>query len=139
MRDRIVCGIHNNAVRRKLLQEPKLSLSKYIDLCRDTETTTAQAKIMAGQNDNHDLMAHYVGKQSSPRKTTGDTRGFISDCKFCGRSHKRNKESCPAFGRYCSGCGKRNHFVEKCSLKKSPGMRDTFSKAKIHAMKEENT
>ncbi|XP_065061116.1 uncharacterized protein K02A2.6-like [Rhopilema esculentum] len=94
---------------------------------------------MAGQNDNHDLMAHNVGKQSSPRKTTGDTRGFISDCKFCGRSHKRNKESCPAFGRYCSGCGKRNHFVEKCSLKKPPGMRDTFSKAKIHAVKEENT
>ena len=137
--DRIVCGIHNNAVRLKLLQEPKLSLSKCIDLCRATETTTAQAKKMAGQDDNHDLMAHYVGKQSSPRKTTGDTSGFISDCKFCGRSHKRNKESCPAFGRYCSGCGKRNHFVEKCSLKKSPGMRDTFSKAKIHAVKEENT
>ena len=139
IRDRIVCGIHNNAVRRKLLQEPKLSLSKCIDLCRATETTTVQAKIMAGQYDNHDLMAHYVGKQSGPRKTTGDTRCFISDCKFCGRSHKRNKESCPAFGRYCSGCGKRNHFVEKCSLKKSPGMRDTFSKAKIHAVKEENT
>ena len=59
------------------------------------KTTTAQAKIMAGQNDNHDLMANYVGKQSSPRKTTGDTRGFISDCKFCERSHrnKRNVET----------------------------------------------
>ena len=69
----------------------------------------------------------------------GDTRGFISDCKFCGRSHKRNKESCPAYGKFFSGCGKRNHFVERCSMQKSPGKRDTFSKAKIHAVKEETT
>ena len=139
IRDRIVCGIHNNAVRRKLLQEPKLSLSRCIDLCRATETTTAQVKAIAGQADNQDLMANYVGKQNSPRRPTGDTRGFISECKFCGRSHKRNKESCPAYGKFCSGCGRRNHFVEKCSMQKSPGKRDTFSKGKIHAVKEETT
>ena len=111
IRDRIVCGIHNNAARRKLLQEPTLSLSRCIDLCRATETTAAQVKAMAGQADNHDLMADYVGKHSNPRRPTGDTRGFISDCRLCGRSHKRNKESCPAYGKFCSGCGKRNHFV----------------------------
>ena len=105
IRDRIVCGIHNNAVRRKLLQEPKLSLSRCIDLCRATETTTAQVKAMAGHSDDPDLMANYVGKQRNPRRPTGDTRGIISECKFCGRSHKRNKESCPAYGRFCSGCG----------------------------------
>ena len=93
---------------------------------------------MAGQADNHDLMANYVGKQSNPRRPTADTRGFISDCKFCGRSHKRNKESCPAYGKFCFGCGKRNHFVERC-MQKSPGKKDTFSKAKIHAVKEETT
>ena len=47
---------------------------------------------MAGQADNYDLMANYVGKQSNPRRPTGDTRRFISECKFCGRSRKRNKE-----------------------------------------------
>eukprot|EP00795_Rhopilema_esculentum_P017373 gene17373-biopygen6321 len=43
-----------------------------------TETNTAQARVMAGQDDNQELMANYVGKQSSPRKTIGDTRGLVS-------------------------------------------------------------
>ena len=50
-----------------------------------------------------------------------------------------NKESCPAYGKVCSGCGKRNHFVERRSMQKSPGKRDAFSKAKIHAVKGETT
>ena len=41
--------------------------------------------------------------------------------------------------RFFSGCGKRNHFVEKCSMQQSLGKRDTFSKAKIHAVQEETT
>ena len=94
---------------------------------------------MAGQADNHDLMANYVGKDSNPRRHTGDARGFISDCKFCGSNHKRNKESGLAYGKFCSGCGKRDHSVERCSKQKSPGKRDTFSKAKIHAVKKETT
>ena len=73
IRDRIVCGIHNIAVRRKLLQEPKPSPPRCIDLRRATETTTAQVKAMEGQADNHDLMANYVGKQINPRRPTGDT------------------------------------------------------------------
>ena len=55
IRDRIVCGIYNNTVRRKLLQDPHLSLSRCIDLCRATETTTAQVKAMSGQTENQDL------------------------------------------------------------------------------------
>ena len=139
IRDRIVCGIQNNAVRHKLLQEPNLSLSRCIDLCRATETTTAQVKAMAGQAESHDLMENYVGKHNSQRRPTEDRLGFISDCKFCGRSHKRNKNYCPAYGKFCSGCGKRNHFVEKCSMQQSPGKRAVFSKAKIHAVQEETT
>lgn len=73
MCDRMVCGIHNNAVRRKLLQEPKLSLSRYIELCRTTETTTAQVKAMAGHPDDSDLMANHIGKQRNPRRPTGNT------------------------------------------------------------------
>lgn len=57
-------------MRRKLLQELKLSLSSCIDLCKATETTTSQVKAMEG----HDVMANYVGKQSSPRRTTVDTQ-----------------------------------------------------------------
>eukprot|EP00794_Sanderia_malayensis_P007650 gene7650-8490_t len=61
---------------------------------RATETTTAQVKAMTGHAGDPDLIANYVSKQRSPRRPSGDTRGLISECKFCGRSHKRSKESC---------------------------------------------
>ena len=49
IRDRIVCGMQSNAVRRKLLQEPKLTLGRCLDVCRAAEATSAQIKAMAGQ------------------------------------------------------------------------------------------
>ena len=47
IRDRIVCGVRDNAVRRKLVQESALTLSKCVDICRAAEATTAQLKEMA--------------------------------------------------------------------------------------------
>ena len=47
-RDRIVCGICDTGTRKKLLQEPKLTLQKCIDVCRSTETTATQMKVMNG-------------------------------------------------------------------------------------------
>ena len=47
IRDRIVCGVRENAVRRKLLQESGLTLSKCVDICRAVEATSAQLKEMA--------------------------------------------------------------------------------------------
>ena len=47
IRDRIVCGVRENAFRRKLLQKTGLTLSKYVDICRVAEATSAQLKKMA--------------------------------------------------------------------------------------------
>ena len=38
----------------------------------------------------------------------------LPDCKCCGGSHALRKESCPAFGKTCSSCGKANHFAKVC-------------------------
>ena len=39
IRDRLVCGIRDNSLRKKLLQEPKLTLNKCLDSCRAAEAT----------------------------------------------------------------------------------------------------
>ena len=49
IRDCLVCGITENSVRRKLLQEPKLSLEKCLDICRSAEATSAHLKAISGQ------------------------------------------------------------------------------------------
>ena len=44
--DRIVCGICDTGTRKNLLQEPKLTLQKCIDVCRSAEATATQMKVM---------------------------------------------------------------------------------------------
>ena len=40
------------------------------------------------------------------------------ECKSCEYQHPENKESCPALGKECRKCGKRNHFASRCKSKK---------------------
>jgi len=50
IRDRLVCGITDNSIRRKLLQEPKFSLVKCLDICRSTEATTTHLEEIRRQS-----------------------------------------------------------------------------------------
>ena len=42
-----------------------------------------------------------------------NTRDFTKKCKFCDSSHPRGK--CPAYGKVCHVCNKKNHFKVCCS------------------------
>ena len=48
--DRIVCGVRNNGMRKKLLQVPELTLDKCLDICRSVEATSTQLEPMTGQS-----------------------------------------------------------------------------------------
>ena len=47
IRDRIVCGIHDDRTRSRLLKEADLTLARAIDICRADEITASQIKVMA--------------------------------------------------------------------------------------------
>ena len=47
IRDRLVCGVRDKGIRRKLLQECGLTLLKCVDICQANEATAAQLKDMA--------------------------------------------------------------------------------------------
>ena len=44
--NRLVCGTRDNSLRKKLLQEPKLTLDKCLDSCRAAEATKLQMQAM---------------------------------------------------------------------------------------------
>ena len=48
--DRLVCGIADNSVRRKLLQEPKLLLEKCLDICRQPKPPALILRPSAGSH-----------------------------------------------------------------------------------------
>ena len=55
IRDRIVLGVNNNAIRKKLLQVRGLTLNQCIDTCRSNEATTSQMKAISGSDAVHKL------------------------------------------------------------------------------------
>ena len=136
LRDRIVLGVKNNNLRKRLLQERKLDLKKCIDICRSSEAASSQLKnISDGTNDNtHDVNRVHDHAKKPQRKTKNDRHPRNDHlkkktCLFCGKSHPFKKEQCPAWGKRCQKCNGRNHFSSVC--KKSGKSRD------VHGVTEE--
>ena len=67
-------------------------------------------------------------------KSKSKSKGFKSqadftDCRFCGKSH--DKGQCPAYGKICNICGRKNHFESKCqSASRSKSDRSKDSKSR---------
>ena len=116
------------------MQEPKLTLNRCIDIARSAETTTAQLKVITGQIEDSNNDVHAVGKWKRSQNNFGTKRNNISDCKYCSGEHGWKKEYCPAFGKICEHCGKRNHFVAMCLRRKHAGKRDYTTKPHVNTV-----
>lgn len=116
IRDRIVYGLRENEIRKKLLQYPDLTLDKCLNICRSAEATTSQLKVM--NNELHYIKTTSQHQSTNPKSSMKNAKSeHIKNCKYCGQSHDLKREKCPAYGKICSNCGKSNHFAQKCSKK----------------------
>ena len=89
VRDRIILGIHCEDTRHRLLSTKGLTLEKMISICRSKETAR--------------LTIHNIQKQASDvhkiEKKAQHSVPTIA-CKYCGKTHQRKKEMCPAWGKH---------------------------------------
>ncbi|XP_061170876.1 uncharacterized protein LOC133180347 [Saccostrea echinata] len=123
IRDRVVCGIKSDSVKKRLLREENLTLQRAIDICRANEASESQIKNIADEK-----AINHVGAQGAHggfRRGRGNSRHNNNKltrdrdkskprqgkCKRCGTSHARG--NCPAYGEECRKCGKMNHFEKK--------------------------
>ena len=118
LRDRIVIGINSEEVREELLNvEGDLDLMKCISICQRAEATKSYLHQMAEPDSS--TTGASVDAVSKPRQQYDNKRNLnnsrkqdIENCKYCGRDHPRRK--CPAYGKACNKCGKKNHFSNVC-------------------------
>ncbi|XP_061188181.1 uncharacterized protein LOC133196273 [Saccostrea echinata] len=122
IRDRIVIGFRDNHTRKKLLQK-KLDLQRCIDICRSNEKSESQLKSIA---DVHHVKVKQKVKQDNrgknEKRRDNHTQSILTvqSCRYCGRTHPRSREKCPAFGQTCNLCGEQSHFERKCPNKEPP-------------------
>ena len=115
LRDRLVFGISDNKVRERLLRESVLTLKKTDEICRASESSSAQMKEV-GKTDT--VSAINTDKKGGHQRNAISKQGKA--CGNCGRNHEIG--NCAARGRPCNECGKLNHFASVCrSGKKRTG------------------
>ena len=105
-------------MRKKLLQETKLTLKKCLDISRAVKSTSEQLKTMAGQA-AAETNVHYVQKRGKPKQSPNQKvkRAQMLIANTVGKPTRKPKKKCPAFGKTCDKCSKPNHFATVCQSK----------------------
>ena len=107
---KVVCGIIDQKVCKRLLCEHDLTLIKAVDICRAAERTKVQVKELHKDQET-EVVSAVNRKNTSGGKAYKSYQKF-DECGQCGRKHATG--NCPAQGEKCFKCGKKNHFSAKC-------------------------
>ena len=134
--DRILLGILDDKTREELLSTHELTLVKAIEICRAREAATINMKALKNEEINK---VKGTQKQKKPMKPRDRTKGkqhqtetiraTTKKCYFCKQVHAMRKESCPAWGKVCTSCGEKNHFLasRKCKSRSVHVVRDDYA------------
>ncbi len=111
IRDRIIFGVADTELKQKLLRDSDdPSLRTVVELCRAFEAANAQMKAT-------EKVVHVIkkkekrGKKGKPSGDKSET-GKPFNCKRCGTKHQY--AACPAYGKECGKCHKKNHYSKIC-------------------------
>ncbi|KAL4708755.1 hypothetical protein ACJJTC_007136 [Scirpophaga incertulas] len=166
IKDRLVCGIYNSAIRERLLREDDLTLPKAMEIYQAAIVSKMYSENIRPENDVHSVQEEKNRDDSNDvcaiKKLTKVTPSFsraanqtpwamrgrneqdrrnvtwrgisqqytrsqlsnstqpmkgsysIKECKNCGTGHAYG--ACPAYGKTCLRCLRRNHFARVCRV-----------------------
>ncbi|XP_060771406.1 uncharacterized protein LOC132882151 [Neoarius graeffei] len=115
LRDRLVCGIADDHIQRKLLAEPELTFEKALKVAQAIETANKDVRDLQSQPKTLDstvsksatpLTVHNVGTRPKWRGKDAPLA-----CYRCGGEHLAR--DCRFLNERCHGCGKKGH-VKMC-------------------------
>ncbi|KAL9978544.1 hypothetical protein ACROYT_G016071 [Oculina patagonica] len=109
LRDRLVCGVDDIRIQRRLLAEPKLTLKRALDLALTIEAADKDAsEIQKGDSQEGDTPLNKVDFKVE--------KGGEVNCYRCGGNHY--PKSCHFKDAKCYACGKLGHLSRVCQNKK---------------------
>ena len=121
LRDRIVAGINNSQIQRKLLLQPNLSLQIAKEICESSANVSEAMQMTSNvlyskprstrkqPVRQHSMSSNFSGQpgKSIPSQSTGTIT-----CFSCGGSHLRNV--CKFKNAQCHKCSKLGHISKVC-------------------------
>ncbi|KAF6032006.1 hypothetical protein EB796_009687 [Bugula neritina] len=147
LRDRIVFGIHSEAIREELFNVTEdLTLERCIAICQRCEATRQYLNDFNASSIDAGFKAHAVNDQveakynhqssrptQHPRSTVQATSKPITNCKYCAGTHQPRK--CPAYDKQCNNSGRKGHYAKVCLSKKES---TATNKPKVHEVTAED-
>ena len=92
---------------------PEDNSDKCLLEARKIESKIEQHKLLGIKTAmTYDVVNHGRSKSKSKNHGWAQSQSSIRNCKYCRKSH--NCGNCPAFGKECIKCGKKNHFKSVC-------------------------
>ena len=114
----IIQTTDNTDLVRKVLNR-KWTLKETLAEMQVLEDTSEQVEAMGRQEESNNISK--IGKRKKEKnKSLNEAlpKETNKTCKYCGKTHLMQKELCPAYGKFCSKCGKPNHFFTVCMSSK---------------------
>lgn len=145
IRDRLVCGVNSDILRKSMLRDPELTLTRAISACQIYEQTEQHTKDLATLqtttatvNAVHQAFARRTRHSKSNHKPDSKAPPIIKNCNNCGSDHPAKRDKCPAFGQQCNGCKKWNHF-KKCCRSTKPNQAKRGYTRTVHNVEPDQT
>ncbi|CAB4004480.1 LOW QUALITY PROTEIN: uncharacterized protein K02A2.6-like [Paramuricea clavata] len=108
IRDRLVCGINNEKIQRRLLAEPELTYKKAVELSLAMESASKHVEDLGAKGvsieDPNNI--HRVNNREDNQQSSR------SECYRCGGKHAAN--SCKFRELKCFNCDKIGHIAKVC-------------------------
>lgn len=120
IQSQIIQSCTSTRLRRRALRDADMQLTELLDFGRSLETSELQAKgIEKGAQEQVNAVNKTPAKQWKRHQSKGDKSTpskTSTTCRNCGGAypHKGGRESCPAHGKECLSCKKKNHFARCC-------------------------
>ena len=121
LRDRLVCGLRDRAMQRRVLGEEygsDLSLHRVMQICSAYESSTDTEYGLGEQLPDLALAA---ATKSTYKRQQGQAKTLKSDvgtCRFCVETQPKGQ--CKAYNQTCRLCLKVGHFARVCRQRTSP-------------------
>ena len=114
LRDRLVCGVRDPQLQKRLLAEHQLTFSKALDVAQAFECAEKCSRDIHSQSPPPlPVSVNSVGKEVS--RSNSSTIPASVSCYRCGARHYAS--DCKFKSVVCNNCGKLGHLAKVCHSK----------------------